>query len=119
MWSLFWLLLFVLGDVAGGREVFHFVCGVERLQVLLQGDSYRVVTLFRIARACLNKYPSLREKVIMIPKILLCWDYHLTHTANLTYRQKDSFSSCSLQTEKAAKLAVSKCFKPPFLKIIF
>lgn len=74
MSSLFWWLLFVLGDVAGGREVFDFVCGVERLQVLLQGDSYRVVVIFSIAHACLNKHPSLREKVIMIPKILLCWD---------------------------------------------
>lgn len=46
----------------GGREVFHFGCGVERLQVLLQGDSYRIDMLFTIADACLNKYPSLRER---------------------------------------------------------
>lgn len=76
MWRLFLWLLFVLGDVVGERGMFHFGCGVERLQVLLQGDSYRVVMPFSIkqADACLNKHPSLREKVIVIPKILSCWD---------------------------------------------
>lgn len=50
--------------------MFHFACEFKKLQALLQGDSYRVVMFFTIAHACLNKHPSLRKKIIIIPKIL-------------------------------------------------
>lgn len=63
--EIFLVVVFCFGRCCGGKgDVSFWVWGrkTERLQVLLQGDSYRIVMLFTIVHAGLNKHLSLRER---------------------------------------------------------